>query len=60
MRQTVRPIAMLFLTITLCILAIGEAAYEWQSPMWFIGLGSSVVGEWWIERAVRKGKSNDR
>jgi hypothetical protein len=54
-RQAARPIAMLLLVFALCALAVGEAC-GYSAPTWFSTFAMSVVGEWVIERAVRKSK----
>jgi len=54
LKAAARPICLIMLVFTLCVLAIfGEA------PTWFLGMSIPIVSGLMIERAVRKTKGNE-
>ena len=57
MKEIARPIVMLFLSCTLCILAVAQTAGMGTPPQWFLGLAIPVISGLLIERGIRKGKS---
>jgi len=54
-KENARPLAMVLLVIGLGGLAVGEAC-GYTSVEWFRIFAISVVGEWFIERGIRKTK----
>jgi len=50
-QKAARPIAMVVLATTLCVMAMFEQTGLGEAPMWFMGPGAAVFFEWigeWI------------
>ena len=55
LKDDARPIAMILLVVGIVVLAVMEA--EGYTPVsWFRVFAMSIVGEWFVERGIRKGK----
>lgn len=57
-KEDARPLLMCMLGVGL----IGAAAAEtfgYPAPKWFITFALAYVGEWFIERSIRKGKGGE-
>lgn len=54
-KAVARPLSMVLLTFTLCMLAVGHSC-GYPPPMWFIGFAIPSVLALMAERAVRKSK----
>lgn len=57
-KENARPVAMVLLVIGLIGLAVGEAC-GYSAVEWFRIFAISLVGEWFIERGIRKGKGKE-
>lgn len=56
MKEAARPIAMIFLVVALIVGAVFESV-GYPMAEWFRYFAIAIVGEWFIERGIRKGKS---
>ena len=56
MKEAARPIAMIFLVVALIVGAVFESV-GYPMAEWFRYFAIGIVGEWFIERGIRKGKS---
>lgn len=56
LKENARPLAMIALVIGLIVMAVMEAE-GYHVVEWFRYFGIGVVGEWIVERGIRKGKS---
>ena len=54
-KELARPIAMIFLVVALIVGAVLEAV-GYPVAEWFRVFAISLVGEWFIERGIRKGR----
>jgi len=52
-KENARPIAMVILIIGLIGLAVGETC-GYPAVDWFRNFAMAIVGEWFLERGVRK------
>ena len=52
-KENARPLAMVLLIIGLIGMAVGEAC-GYPAVEWFRAFALSVVGEWFLERGIRK------
>jgi hypothetical protein len=55
-RTAVRPVIVIFLTFTLCVGAIAQAAGWAELPAWFMAMAIPAVAEWIGERAVMRAR----
>jgi len=55
-KENARPLAMCFLVIGLILSAILEAI-GYPISDWFRYFSVGLIGEWFVERGIRKGKS---
>ena len=55
-REVARPIAMIFLVVSLIVGAVLESV-GYPMSEWFRYFAIGIVGEWFIERGIRKGKN---
>jgi len=58
MRELARPIAMIFLVVALCVAAVFESI-GYPIAEWFRYFAIAIVGEWFIERGIRKSKGGE-
>ena len=56
MKEAARPIAMIFLVVSLIVGAVMESI-GYPMSEWFRYFAMGIVGEWFIERGIRKGKN---
>ena len=56
MKEAARPIAMIFLVVALIVGAVFESV-GYPMAEWFRYFAIGIVGGWFIERGIRKGKS---
>ena len=52
-KENARPIAMVLLVVGLIGMAVGEAC-GYSVVEWFRSFAIAIVGEWFVERGVRK------
>ena len=55
-RDIARPIAMIFLVVSLIVGAVLESV-GYPMSEWFRYFAIGIVGEWFVERGIRKGKN---
>lgn len=56
MRSIARPVTVIAIAVTLCILAVFESTGEAVCPVWFKVFGIPFVVEYFSERIYRKSK----
>lgn len=57
-KQNARPLVMVLFALGLIGAGVGEAC-GYPAPVWFVRFAIAVVGEWIIERGIRKSKGED-
>ncbi len=57
-KQHARPLSMTFCVVALIIAGVSEA-FGYPFPRWLITFCLAYVGEWSIERGIRKGKGGE-
>ena len=55
-KEVARPVAMVFLVVALIVGAVLESV-GYPMAEWFRYFAIGIVGEWIIERGIRKGKN---
>ena len=57
MKELARPIAMIFLVVSLIVGAVLESV-GYPMSEWFRAFAIAIVGEWFVERGITKQKGN--
>lgn len=56
-KDNARPIAMVLLVVGIIGMAVGESL-GYSVVEWFRYFAIGIVGEWFVERGIRKGKND--
>ena len=55
-KDDARPLSVVFLVLALIGAGVAET-FGYPAPQWFIAFALAYIGEWSVERGIRKGKN---